>query len=124
MPTLFDPEPEASVEVGGTSDDLATRLVASDAFAARRGVAGRHPLDDDDIRRIISTLVSHGGRAHRDTLAAGVGVPGQKFNGLLTTLRRMLNVEGYPVIGLDSDQVTVVLDAQLLAEQFELGRSR
>ena len=43
------------------------------------------------------------------------------FAGLLATLRRVLNVDGYPVIELDPDGVTVVLDRELLREQFELG---
>jgi hypothetical protein len=116
-PTLFDPEPGIAAAV----TDLASELIASAAFGARRGHAGRHPVDDHDTRTIIATLVASNGRAHRDTLATALGIPVHTFSGLLSTLRRMLNVEGYSVIGVDADQVTVVLDIALLREQFELG---
>jgi hypothetical protein len=116
-PTLFDPEPDVASAV----TDLAGELIASAAYGARRGLAGRHPVEDHDTRTIIATLVASNGRAHRDTLATALGIPVHTFNGLLSTLRRMLNVEGYSVISVDADQVTVVLDIALLREQFELG---
>jgi len=72
---------------------------------------------------IIASLVAGGGRAHHDTLASAAGVAAHTFSGLLAALRRVLNVDGYPVIDLDPDRVTVILDLQLLRDQFELGRT-
>lgn len=120
-PTLFDQvadEPE--VAVGAT---LGARLVGSPAYAARRSSAGRHPLEDDVIITVVDTLVAGTGRAHRDTLAVRLGVAAYAFGGLLTTFRRVLNVDGYPVLDVDADGVTVVLDLALLREQFGLGGS-
>jgi len=65
-------------------------------------------------------LLARGGRAHRETVAAAAGVPAVEPT--LAALRRLLNVESYPVLGEDPDGVTIVLDEKLLAEQFELGR--
>jgi hypothetical protein len=48
-------------------------------------------------------------------------VPSYTFSGVLTALRRVLNVDGYPVIDVDPDQETVTLDATLPREQFDLG---
>src|SRR5690606_11992778 len=101
--------------------DLAQALVASDTFAARRGLAGRHPVDAGIVSSVIGALEAGGGRAHRDTLAAVAGIAATTFAGLLAALRRVLNVDGYSVIELDADGVTVLLDVDLLREQFELG---
>ena len=69
---------------------------------------------------LVASLESGGGRAHRDTLASAAGVPASAFAGLLASFRRVLNVEGYSVIELDADGVTVLLDVALLREQFHL----
>jgi hypothetical protein len=122
-PTLFDPEPiveVAAAPVSGTT--IADRLIASPTYAARRGVAGRHPVDDTVARAVVAALEAGGGRAHHDTLASAAGVASHTFSGLLAALRRVLNVDGYPVIDVDPDRVTVTLDLQLLRDQFELGR--
>lgn len=121
-PTLFDTEPVNSTKVEvATGASVGDQLIASPTYAARRGIAGRHPVDDAVAVTVISVLVAGGGRAHRDTLAVAAGVPSGTMSGLLSALRRMLNVDGYPVIDVDVDQVTVALDVALLREQFELG---
>lgn len=120
-PTLFDTAPEPSAAVVGAS--LGAKLIGGTAYTARRSLAGRHPVDDTVVVTIIDTLAARGERAHRDTLAAQLGIAAYAFGGLLTTLRRVLNVDGYPVLDTDADGVTVVLDVALLREQFGLGGS-
>jgi hypothetical protein len=119
--TLFDAEP--GDETSPEPLSLAAQLVSSTVYADRRRLAGRHPVEDRVAGTVISSLLEGGGRAHRDTLATRVGVAAYSFNGVLTTLRRVLNVDGYPVIDLDADQVTVTLDVELLRQQFKLGTS-
>lgn len=121
MPALFDPEPTEEAAPADPSRGLADRLVASATYQARRSIAGRHPVEPHVATVIVATLDAGNGRAHRDTLAAAAGVAVGAFAGLLATLRRVLNVDGYPVIELDADGVTVVLDRELLREQFEVG---
>lgn len=121
-PTLFDLEREvARTTPAKPGGGLAEMLVASATYIARRGIAGRHPIDDTVAAAVVSVLVAGGGRAHRDTLAAAAGIPASEMAGLLAALRRVLNVDGYPVVDVDADQVTVLLDVTLLREQFELG---
>lgn len=121
-PTLFDAEPaEAAASAAPVAVGLAVALVASETYVARRGLAGRHPVDESIVVAVIGALDAGAGRAHRDTLAAAAGVAATAFAGLLSALRRVLNVEGYPVVELDADGVTVVLDVPLLREQFKLG---
>ena len=119
--TLFDTEPDPQTPPAPTTRGIAERLVASPTYRARRGIAGRHPVDDTVAAIVILALDAGNGRAHRDTLATAAGVATGTFAGLLATFRRVLNVDGYPVIELDADGVTVVLDRELLREQFELG---
>lgn len=119
--TLFDFEPEVIPPVAPRASGIAERLVSSATFKARRSIAGRHPIDDLLVATIVRTLVTGGGRAHRDTLAVNAGIPSATMSGLLAALRRMLNVDGYPVIETDADGITVVLNTELLREQFELG---
>lgn len=123
-PTLFDPEPVVDSTSGeATPVGLASRLIASPTYLARRGIAGRHPVDDRVAAAVTAALIAGGGRAHQDTLASQAGVAAHAFSGLLAALRRVLNVDGYPVIDIDADRVTVTLDVQLLRDQFELGSS-
>lgn len=98
----------------------AAQLIASEVYQSRRKIAGRHPVDDQTAANIIVTLMLGGGRAHRDTLAKQAGLPSSTMSGLLAALRRVLNIDGYPVLDFDSDGVTVVLDTVLLREQFQL----
>lgn len=98
------------------------RLVASRVYATQRSRAGRRALGDDVVTAVLAVLVARGGRAHRETVAAAAGVAEVNLEPTLAALRRLLNVEGYQVVGEDPDGVTIVLDEKLLAEQFELGR--
>ncbi|KQS08322.1 hypothetical protein ASG04_14550 [Curtobacterium sp. Leaf183] len=121
-PTLFGTEPEQPAVVAARAGaSLGTSLVSAATYSARRNLAGRHPVEDTIVATIVDSLEAGGGRAHRDTLAVQLGIAAHTFAGLLTTLRRVLNVDGYPVVDTDADGVTVVLDIPLLREQFELG---
>lgn len=107
-----EPEPRAS---------LVERLLSAPGYAAQRARAGRRALGDDVVRAVLTALLDRGGRAHRETVAAAAGVAEANLEPTLAALRRLLNVDGYAVVGEDPDGVTVVLDEKLLAEQFELG---
>lgn len=122
-PTLFDELPTDQLE-SEASIPLEEELVASDVYRARRRSGGRHPIEDETVRTIIATLAAGGWRAHRDTLAVAAGIPATSVSGVLASLRRLLNVDGYAVVDLDADRQTVVLDSTLLREQFHLGAQR
>ncbi len=121
-PALFDDLPAVPV---APNADLAValdeRLVSSEPYRDRQRSGGRHPIDDQTVRAIVSALLAGGGRAHRDTVAVAAGVAATSLPGVLASLRRLLNVDGYAVIELDADGVTVTLDESLLREQFGLG---
>lgn len=113
--TLFDleePMPSGAPVVGA--------VIGSDVYADQRRRAGRSAPDDSRVRAVLDALVAHGGRLHESTLASAAGIPAARLRTVLAAIRKLLNVEGYDVLGLDPDQVTVVLDQALLHEQFQI----
>ena len=95
-------------------------LLTSAIYAEQRSRAGRRALDSSMLVAVFEALVEREGRAHRDTVAAAAGVATSAFEPTLAALKRLLNIEGYPVVALDPDGITVALDVPLLAEQFAL----
>lgn len=120
-PALFDELPAAPVVAAAADVGLDELLVSSETYRDRQKLSGRHPIEDETVRAIVTSLVAGGGRAHRDTIAVAAGVPASSLPGVLASLRRLLNIDGYAVIDLDADGVTVVLDTSLLREQFQFG---
>ncbi len=103
---------------------LVDRLAASQVYEHQRTRAGRHALAHDQVVVALNTLLDGGGRVHRDTLAGALDIPATSFGSVFAAISRLLNVDGYPVIALDPDGVTVLLDETLLDEQFELADAR
>jgi hypothetical protein len=101
-----------------TGPSLVDELLASPIYQAQKARAGARGADDATVSAAVDVLLTHAGRVHRDTLAAAAGIPSMRIPTTLTALRRQLNVEGYDVLYVDVDQVTVVLDVPLLRQQF------
>lgn len=133
-PTLFDqldaPDP-ASVGAAGTvatvggigaepaRNPLAGALLATRTFAAQRRIAGRVSVSDTQIEALVSALMAAPDHRLAATAAAtALGVPTLGLRGAVLHTQRLLNVESYPVLRLDSDGATVILDVPLLCEQF------
>lgn len=127
-PTLFDEHPDADPYVVPADADLMVglldALLTSEVYALQRRRAERAALDDERVRSLLMALLRNNGRLHETTLAGVAQVPVARMRTVLAAVRKLLNVEGYDVLSLDADQVTVVLDVALLREQFHLGRSR
>jgi CBS domain-containing protein len=97
---------------------LVEALLASEVYRRRRDP--RAPLPDERVAALVGTLLDGGGRASLDSLAAQAGIPAHRIGGTVTALRKLLQVEGYPVLVMDPDGQTVKLDVGLLVEQFRL----
>ncbi|WP_281188172.1 BREX-2 system phosphatase PglZ [Micromonospora nigra] len=111
----------AALEPVRARPDLVDALLSSERYAHRRDA--RLSLPDQRVAALLQTLLANGGRATLETLAARSGVPAHRITGTVTVLRRLLQVEGYPVVTLDADRRTVHLNRELLVEQFELDQS-
>lgn len=119
----FDVEVDtpATVLTVDPTASLVDDLLTSPIYEAQRARYGARAANDDVVRRVVALLISAGGRMHRDSVASAAGIPAPRMTGVLNSLRRQLNVEGYDVLALDPDQVTVLLDLTLLREQFLTG---
>jgi hypothetical protein len=132
-PTLFEPEgttwssaaePAPAAPARDLDGGLTRAVLASQVYAGQRARARRAPLDDDKVAAMLGALLAAGGRLPQASLAAAAGVPEFRLPGVMSVLQRLLNVEGYEVVGYDPDGVTVVLDVGLLREQFNLDEPR
>jgi hypothetical protein len=122
QPSLFAEPAEVAPALAAL--DWIARLLASDAFAAQRGIAGRAAPADDVVRAFLEVLDRHHGRVPRALLARALGVPEIRVRGLLAGLQRLLNLDGYPVVAADEATGIVELNHGLLRTQFALEERR
>ncbi|MEX2292096.1 MAG: BREX-2 system phosphatase PglZ [Mycobacteriales bacterium] len=118
VPTLFDhpvPEPSAAAS-------MATRVLDSATYRAARAAAARVPVTDDAVHRLLLALLDvPDSRLTVPAVAQALGEPPARVRGAVSSVQRLLNVEGYPVLSLDAGGAAYVLDVALLREQFEFG---
>ncbi|WP_328423930.1 BREX-2 system phosphatase PglZ [Micromonospora sp. NBC_00389] len=118
VPTLFDVTLPESVTADGPTT-VAQAVLASSVYREQRARATRAAVTDEQIRGLLGALLA--GPAHRldpESAAAALGVATIQLTGALSQAQRLLNVEQYPVLSRDADGATVVLDVDLMREQF------
>jgi hypothetical protein len=98
------------------------QLLNSPVFVRQLKKAGRAAPAIDTIRGVLAALDERGGTVLRQALAQKLDEPELRMPGLVAALRRVLNVEGYPVLSVDDASGSVVLNRQLLEVQFELSQ--
>jgi len=74
-------------------------------------------LKKEQVEQALRVLAERGGVQMKPAFAQRLAVPPIRGDGLLASLQRILNVDGYPVLTIDSSQ-TVRLNLTLLKEQF------
>ena len=109
--------PEAPRPTGTWID----RLFETDLFAEQRKQAARTALPEERIRAILIALDARGGKLTGPALAESLGVPLFRLGGIVSALRRVLNVDGYAVLSVDETSETIELNRDLLATQFGLA---
>lgn len=118
LPTLFDDAPERQ-PTGRAS--VGAAVVASAVFGSQRALAGRVSVTNEQVTRLVDELVGSGqGRLGGHQAAQALQVPVARLTGAFEQVRRLLNVEGYPVITRDPVTGALVLDEHLLREQLGL----
>jgi hypothetical protein len=123
-PSLFDEpaagKPSAAAEgIAAPSDPVSAAVLRSPAYVAQKKIAGRVSVADDQIDRLLSALLAAPGhRLVPAQAATALAVPTATLRGAVLHTQRLLNVEGYPVLRIDADGSTVILDEALLREQF------
>ncbi|MFS8499068.1 MAG: BREX-2 system phosphatase PglZ [Micromonosporaceae bacterium] len=116
VPALFELEPAAP-----PSETVAEKVIRSSIYRAQRQLAGRVAISDEHVRNLLVSLLAEPARRLRPhQAAAALQVAPSSLRGAVAQAMRLLNVDGYPVLAVDADGETVVLDEQLLREQFEV----
>jgi hypothetical protein len=124
-PTLFDTatgsEPAAGEGAASASNAVASAIVGSAEYAAQRTIAGRLSVSDERVRDLLAVmLAAPSGRLAPAQAAAALGVPLSALRGAVLHVQGLLNIDGYPVLRVDADGATVILDEALLREQFRI----
>jgi len=117
---LFPTEEAIAVEEEICGPEWIDRLMTSELMAVQRQLASRVALPEERIRVILAALDERGGKLTRPALAKRIGVPPMRLGGMISALRRLLNVEGYPVLSVDEQSDTVELNRKQLFTQFGL----
>lgn len=105
-----EPAPEPAPTLG-------RRVAESDLMRSQRE-AVRNAPPADEIAALIDGLAQAHGRLSVTSAADRVGKPPGRMSGYVAQTARLLNVDGYPVIGMVDSGRTVELDVSLLREQF------
>ena len=124
QPSLFEPHEEQAAPSGveaAPADDWIGALLASSIYASQRQLAARVALPDDKMRLLITSLSERGGKLSRAALAQRLSLPEVRLSGLLSAVRRMLNVDQAPVLNVDETAGTIELNKVLLLQQFRVG---
>lgn len=122
QPSLFEPQdaPQPPSRAPQPEDDWIGALLASAIYASQKQLAARVALPDDKMRLLLVSLSERGGKLTRAALAQRLTLPEVRLGGLLSAVRRMLNVDQAPVLTVDESAGTVELNRALLLQQFRV----
>jgi hypothetical protein len=95
-------------------------LLASPLFVEQKKLGGRAVPTDEVLSNLLQSLDTAGGKLTAAALARRLGLPLFRLRGLLAIVQRVLNIDGFAVLGRDEQSDTVELNKLLLLRQFDL----
>jgi len=117
---LFDAEIPAMATAQKSVEHWIDALLGSAVYASQRQLAARVALPDPQLRALLLALAQRGGKLSRTALARHLAVPEMRLSGILSAVRRVLNVDQAPVVQVDETAGTIELNQALLIKQFRL----
>lgn len=120
QPQLFE-ETELPPAATAAAPDWISALLTGPIYASQRQLAARVALPDENMRAVLTALSERGGKLSRAALAQRLSLPEIRLGGMLSAVRRMLNVDQAPVLVVDEAAGTVELNIALLQQQFRIG---
>jgi hypothetical protein len=93
-------------------------LFANAIYVSQRQLAARVAPPDEKMRLVLTALSERGGKLSRAALANRLSMPEVRVSGLLSAVRRILNVDQASVLFFDETTGTVELNLVLLQQQF------
>lgn len=107
-----------------TAQDWIADLLVSPIYASQRQLAARVAIADDKMRLLLEALSERGGKMSRTALASRLSLAEVRMGGLLSAVRRMLNVDQAAVLTVDEAAGLIELNESLLYQQFKLPKQR
>lgn len=101
--------------------DWIDSLLQSQVYASQRSLAARVAPPDEQMRKLLVSLEERGGKLSRAALAQRLAVPEIRLSGMLSAVRRILNVDQATVLLVDEAAGTVELNRTLLLQQFRIS---
>ena len=124
--TLFGPAPTEPATPAPAAPALATpwiaRLLKSGLFETQRRLAGRTPPLAPEVAKLVQCLHESGGKLTRAALARALDTPELRLAGYVAQVRRVLNVEGYPVLSVHEESGTIELNVPSLRAQLGIEK--
>jgi hypothetical protein len=118
---LFDTPPvQTPAATAAPAEDWIDTLLQSPVYASQRSLAARVAPPDEQMRKLLSALAERGGKLSRAALAQRLSVPEIRLSGMLSAVRRILNVDQATVLLVDESAGTVELNRSLLIQQFRI----
>ena len=122
QPQLFEPSdlPSPAPSASPPPDAWIGALLGSPIYVAQRQLAARVAPPDDQMQLLLTALSERGGKLSRAALAHRLSLPEVRIGGLLSAVRRLLNVDQASVLTVDEAAGTIELNLALLHQQFRL----
>ncbi len=114
------PQKGPMLPFGGGRDRDLDALLASELFAAQKQLHMRGYPGDDKLRTVLAALSERGDAMLLDALANQLDLARVRVQGLLTSLRRVLNHDGTECLEFDAQSGTVRVHWPLLRTLFDL----
>lgn len=114
---LFD-VPEVPKNV--TSEDWVERLFDSPVYKDAQSRLGRMAISNAELKEFLRLLNANGGQIMQAVVVRELKKPELRMRGFLSAAQRILNVDGYPILKVERDSQTIMLDVRALKTQFEL----
>lgn len=113
-------EMPAETPVDQTLPQWTGQLLVSAVFEEQKRLGGRSVPANDMFGKLLALLDRRGGKMTSPALARALECPPLRLRGLLATMQRVLNVDGYAVLSRDDTSDTIELNRELLLRQFDL----
>ncbi len=118
---LFAPQPaSAPMPARAPAPVWIAKLLESDLYKAQLNLVRRNPPPNEQVAKVLAALEERGGKMTQVALARAIAYPEMRMAGLVASLQRLLNVDGYSVFDRDLDSNTIELRRELLLRQFDL----
>jgi hypothetical protein len=118
-PKTAKPETALEPQVAPAPDSVVAAVLKSQAYTAHKKSTGRVSITDVQVKALLEALLAAPSyRLSPSAAASALGVSPVLLRGAVLQAQQLLNIDGYPVIRIDADGATVILDGALLAEQY------